>query len=215
MTPKDYYTTLGIPVGSSPEAVKKAYRGLVMRYHPDKNPGNAYAAAHFQEVQEAYDVLSDPLRREDYHQQRSLWKATGKAFENASPLTPDQVLRQAIRLDENVRAMDRYRMDREGIAHTITRLLHDTFRLDDFREPSVCAQIAHFLLRAADPLPLRMVVPFRESLLRLAAGDEAVLGEIVIFYKRKKLEQYVSRYQTLLLVIVAFALCYLAYRLSH
>ncbi|TDX00744.1 J domain-containing protein [Dinghuibacter silviterrae] len=203
---KDYYATLGIPVGSTPDAVKKAYRRLVMRYHPDKNAGEA---AYFREIQEAYDVLSDPLRREDYHQQRNLWKAGGKAFEAPGPLTPDQVLREAIRLYEKVRAMDLYRMDREGIAHAIRRLLDDTVRVGGD------ARIAHFLLLSAAPLELRLVQPFREAFENLAAGDPSVLAEIAAFYKRKNKEAWVARYQTPLLILAALALCFLAYLLSR
>jgi curved DNA-binding protein CbpA len=212
---KDYYTILGIPAGSSPEAVKKAYRRLVMRFHPDKTGGDAYTAAYFREVQEAYDVLSDPLRREDYHQQRSLWKATGKAFDQSGPLTPDLVLRQAVRLHETVRVMDRYRMDQEGIGHSIQRILRDAVGLTDFRDLRTNAQIVHFLLLAAEPLPRRLLLAFREPMEELASGDDAVLGETADFFRRKKREQVLTRYQTPLLILAALALCYLAYRLSR
>lgn len=207
---KDYYATLGIPVGATPGAIKKAYRHLVMRHHPDKNAGEA---AFFREIQEAYDVLSDPLRREDYHQQRSLWKATGKTFEAPAPLTPEEVLRQAIRLYEKVRAMDLYRIDREGITHAIRRLLDDAQRLNN--EPKVSAQTAHFLLLAAAPLPQSLAHPLRAALEHLASEDTDIQAEIVVFYKRKRNEQLVARYQTPLLILAALALCYLAYIVSR
>ena len=212
---KDYYTILGLPAGAAPEAVKKAYRRLVMRFHPDKTGEDAYAAAHFREVQEAYDVLSDPLRREDYHQERNLWKATGKAFDETGPLTPELMLRQAVRLNETVRAMDRYRMDRDGIAQSIRRILRDTHALDGFHDPRAGAQVVHFLLLAGEPLPLALVLPFRESMEQLASGDRSVLDEINVFFRRKKREQLLTRVQTPLLILAALALCYLAYRLSR
>ena len=212
---KDYYTILGLPAGATPEAVKKAYRRLVMRFHPDKTGGDAYTAAHFREVQEAYDVLSDPLRREDYHQQRNLWKATGKAFDETGPLTPELMLRQAVRLNEAVRAMDRYRMDRDGIGHSIRRILHDTITLEGFRDPRASTQVIHFLLLAAEPLPLSLVLPFRESMEQLAESDKSVLDEINVFFRRKKRERLLTRVQTPLLILAALALCYLAYRLSR
>jgi curved DNA-binding protein CbpA len=207
---KDYYATLGVPAGAGADAVKKAYRRLVMRYHPDKNPGDALAAAHFREVQEAYDVLSDPLRREDYHQQRGLWKAGGRAFEAPGPLTPDQVLQQAIRLYEKVRAMDLYRVDRDGIAHAIQRLIEDAHRVGD-----VPPQTVHFLLSSAAPLKERQVLPFLEAFRHMAAGDPGILAETVAFYKKKRNERWLSRYQTPLLILAALALCFLAYVLSR
>src|SRR5881398_3868385 len=60
------YDTLGVKKGASADEVKKAYRKLAAKYHPDKNPGDATAEEKFKEVQNAYDVLSDPEKRKQY-----------------------------------------------------------------------------------------------------------------------------------------------------
>jgi curved DNA-binding protein len=62
----DYYKLLGVDRNASPEAIKKAYRKLAHKYHPDKNPGNKAAEAKFKEISEAYAVLSDKTKREQY-----------------------------------------------------------------------------------------------------------------------------------------------------
>jgi molecular chaperone DnaJ len=66
--PRDYYEVLGVPRDASPEQVKKAYRDLAFRYHPDKNPGNKEAEERFKEATAAYEVLSDGEKRSRYDQ---------------------------------------------------------------------------------------------------------------------------------------------------
>ncbi len=66
MARRDYYETLGIPKQATPEEVKKAYRQLALKYHPDRNPGDKQAEERFKEINEAYSVLSDPQKRQQY-----------------------------------------------------------------------------------------------------------------------------------------------------
>ena len=65
---RDYYEVLGVSRSADASAIKKAYRKLAKKYHPDSNVGDASAAEHFKEVNEAYDVLGDEKKRKLYDQ---------------------------------------------------------------------------------------------------------------------------------------------------
>ena len=65
---RDYYEVLGVDKNADEAAIKKAYRVLAKKYHPDMNPGDAEAEKKFKEASEAYAVLSDPEKRKQYDQ---------------------------------------------------------------------------------------------------------------------------------------------------
>jgi molecular chaperone DnaJ len=69
---KDYYGVLGVPKNASSSEIKKAYRKLAQRYHPDANPGDADAEDRFKEISAAYDVLGDEERRTSYDRVREM-----------------------------------------------------------------------------------------------------------------------------------------------
>ena len=63
---RDYYEVLGLQKGASEDEIKKAFRKMAMKYHPDRNPGDKDAEEKFKEVNEAYSILSDPDKKNKY-----------------------------------------------------------------------------------------------------------------------------------------------------
>ena len=83
MAQKDYYRILGVSENASQEEIKRAYRRLAKKYHPDANPGDPSAAERFKEINEAHEVLSDPQKRKQYDDLRHFASTgfTGRGFE--------------------------------------------------------------------------------------------------------------------------------------
>src|SRR5206468_11789091 len=85
---KDYYKTLGVDKSATSAEIKSAYRKLARKHHPDVNPNNKEAEQRFKEVNEAYQVLSDPEKRKKYDE-------LGADWERGAP--EDEVLRRYAR----------------------------------------------------------------------------------------------------------------------
>jgi molecular chaperone DnaJ len=81
---KDFYAVLGVSKDVSAADLKKAYRKLARKYHPDSNPGNAAAEAKFKEISEAHAVLADPEQRQEYDQMRAMGPGRPR-FTSAAP----------------------------------------------------------------------------------------------------------------------------------
>ena len=97
MSPKDYYKILGVPENAPVDAIKKTYRILAKKYHPDANPNNKAAEEKFKEISEAYYVLSDEKKRREYDEYRrsgfSGPSGGGQGFQGAQGFNFEEILR--------------------------------------------------------------------------------------------------------------------------
>ncbi|AEB12245.1 molecular chaperone DnaJ [Marinithermus hydrothermalis] len=79
---KDYYAILGVSRDASQDEIKRAYRKLALKYHPDKNPGDKEAEERFKEINEAYSVLSDPEKRAQYDRFGTTYPGAGREYQD-------------------------------------------------------------------------------------------------------------------------------------
>jgi DnaJ-class molecular chaperone len=82
---KDYYTTLGVSKGSTEKEIKQAFRKLARKHHPDVNPGDKAAEARFKDINEAYEVLGNPVSRKKYDELGANWRAYEQAAAHGGP----------------------------------------------------------------------------------------------------------------------------------
>ncbi len=109
MATKDYYQILELEAGADKSSIKKAYRKLAMRYHPDKQGGSESTSVHFEEIQEAYETLSDAYKREQYLQGRWLEQAMGKNAEGF--LSASEIIKLTIKTEQYLSGVDKFKLD--------------------------------------------------------------------------------------------------------
>jgi curved DNA-binding protein CbpA len=209
---KDYYKILEVTPVASQQEIKKSFRRLALRYHPDKNGGNHLAEAWFKEVQEAYEVLSDPQQREEYHYKRWYNRSVGEGF-SETDLTPDGILAECRKLKNYVVSMNIFQVDYDALSYHIRQLLSGSNIniLHQFNQGGVNREISRSLLRAAEPLPHAYFQPITLLLAKLAGADETMLREINQAALQRKQRDYWHKYKWVVVVIITALICWLMY----
>ena len=216
MSKRDYYETLGVSKSSSPDEIKKAYRKLAQQYHPDKTQNDLYASAQFAEIKEAYEVLTNPAKKEYYLQQRWYNQSIGKR-KSQDVITPVTVLIQALELEKYVSLLDVFRMDKKGLEEYILGLLPDSTieQLKKFNEPETNRQIVTIVIKAMTPLPQAYTESIIPQLEKLSAGD-SMAGEILTAFIGKTKRKYKKEKYSLIIIITAtLILCLLIFLASR
>ena len=208
---KDYYQILQIQPHSTLAEIKQAFRRLAMIYHPDKNPNDKYAEVQFKEIKEAYEVLTNPVKKENYLQQRWYSQSIGKR-RTAETITPVSILKLVLELEQYVSRLDVHRMNREGLSDYIDQLLSTGTieNLKQFNEPEINKHIITSALSAMQPLSLRYLGKLPERLGTLA-DDETSLHQIRNFLKNRKRAFLWERYKVAVIILFTIFICMIIY----
>ncbi len=211
MTLKDYYEILELPADASAGDIKKAYRKLAMRYHPDRNHASPFARHHFQEVSEAYTVLSNPVTRSEYHEKRKRLHPDEK--HPRFVLVAGDLVRQAAELDREWHEMDLFRMDQEALRHRLLQLLNDR-HLQIMNEGATATEKEQFFkstIHTAALLPYPLLAEVLPKLTLLSAGYPSETALLAGFERKQKKEYLWNKYQGFLVLFLALAISLLIY----
>ncbi len=208
---KDYYQILQIEPHSNLAEIKQAFRRLAMIYHPDKNPNDKYAEVQFNEIKEAYEVLTNPAKKENYLQQRWYNQSIGKR-RTAETITPVSILKLVLELEQYVSRLDVHRMNKEGLSGYIDELLSTGTieNLKQFNEPEINKQIITSTLSAMQPLSMKFLGKLPERLGTLA-DDETSLHRIKNFLKNRKRAFLWERYKVAVIILFTIFICLVIY----
>jgi curved DNA-binding protein CbpA len=210
MIVKDYYKVLEVTPVASLQEIKKAFRRLAVQYHPDKNDGDRLAAARFMEIQEAYEVLSDPQKREEYNYNRWYTRQTGSGYAQ-KPLSPEELIASSDRLRDAIASMNFFQVDFHSLSAYILQLLSPTNIgiLHQFNIIHNNRRIIKSLLQSAGPLPLKDHLPVHASLMQLAGDDGEMKQLLQQALRSKKQRARWDRYKWILVVLIIAFVCWL------
>jgi curved DNA-binding protein CbpA len=208
---KDYYKILELPPSATLKEIKTAYRRLAHQYHPDKSGNDLYAAAQFEIIKEAYEVLSNPAKKEYYLQQRWYNQSIGKKH-TETVITPVTVLKQVLELDKYVSTLDVHRMDKEGLYNYIMDMLSEETikKINGFNEPDAGKSIVESVLKSAWPLPWKYAKPLSERLNTIHTNADTLQAISQYAHHSRSMDNW-DKYKAWLLLLIVLLLCLFIY----
>ena len=205
---KDYYTILELHPSATRDEIKKAYRRLAHQYHPDKKNNDPYAAVKFSDIKEAYEILSNPVKKDQYLQQRWFAQSIGNKLKK-EPITPVAILKQMLELNRYVSKLDSHRMHHEGLFNHIKTILSEENinTLNSFNEPAINKEIILAALKSGNALSYRFVTPFTEQLKKITINDEAINKKVEQFILQHKQTNYWEKKKIGVILFIVLFIC--------
>ena len=211
---KDYYKILGVPPSATQQELKKAYRALAIKYHPDKNPENSLAEAFFKEIQEAYAILSVPGKRAKYDDERWLSGMGSKVQQQA--VTPSWLVNICQQLNVSLAAMDTYRMSQGALQAYILLILTDAHLgiLQQENDVSINKTVITQLLKATEKLEAKYLPDIMHRLLILAKDDNDMMLAIYGYEEGRQKQTRMEQWRPYIILLITLLLCLFMYLFS-
>jgi len=215
MIPKDYYKILDVKPTAEASAIKRNYRKLAMRYHPDKNPGDALAAEVFSDIAEAYGVLSNAEQRRAYNEKKFNIFSTGRY--SAPVITQTSITANLNKLQQTIDTLDPYRLNRDALYVSICRIASE--EVTDFLKEEQDGTFNRFFiertLQCGKLLTLQYIDKLSPALFDIAGTDEAARSSIEAFIQTARRSNTWNRYKAVVVVVIALVLCLLVFLLGR
>lgn len=226
MPSRDYYLVLNVQPGATAAEIKLAYRKLALQYHPDRNGGNAHTEILFKEINEAYGVLSNEQRRDDYNRLRDahrsrVYTATSTASQSTTqntkrqqqPLTGKAVLFQCTHLRGVIEKANPFAIDVDSLYAKIENILSDSHIHTLLYENKrlLISQVIHELLACCRPLPENYFNAVTPRLYKLAGTDAIMRNAIQQAVTQKRHDSFWQKYKFWWVLVVTLIICLLIY----
>lgn len=215
MPVKDYYRILGVAPGSDIPTIKKAFRRLALVHHPDKSNASAENSIYFQELQEAYQTLSDPYKREQYLYNRWLEKSMGHQLDQA--MSANEILHLFIKAEQYLTQTDHYRTNSH---HLLQQMLH-TFserRIQIILEGKNEQQILNTIdlaLKLSNRLKANEIEKALQHFSQLLDPKPFLREEWLQLLEKKKRDESLEKWKLPMMLLITILLCLAIYRISR
>jgi curved DNA-binding protein CbpA len=211
---KDYYKILEVTSSAAPDEIKKSYRRLALKYHPDKTNGDKTAESKFREIKEAYDVLSKAVRREgyDYDWNRFYKRQSSSATNRKSDtkkndsFTPGSVLIA-------VQKLKHWAATTPGIPpaelyNNLNRLLnHNIIKsLLIWGDVIVNRKIIYYVLKICNYLPFAYIESITVRIAKIAGPDNEIIEKIYAYSKKRKREHNLAKLKGAIAILILISL---------
>lgn len=216
---KDYYKILEVSPTATAADIKKSYRRLALKYHPDKNNGNTLSEAHFKEIQEAYRVLGNELKRNEYNYHRTASSQYGfqpQSKKQTAPASAQSILNQTVDFKKKVTTLDPYRMNKLAVFQQIEHLLsgYNIQVIQQQHDPKINKKIIENILVCSRYLPYVHVERICFQLAAIAGTDNLMYQHIYNFSKKARLRTYWNKYKVIAALVVTILLCILIFSIN-
>jgi molecular chaperone DnaJ len=214
---KDYYAILECTPMSTLDEIKRNYRRLAMQFHPDKNAGDHYAAAHFNDIKSAYETLTQPEKKAKWLEERWLSQVLNTNYSEKEPLTPLLILKKVLQIEKYISTLDIYRMDHWTLSNELEAFLctENLECLKQFNQPEVNNTIIQYILQSLEKIQTHYSQPVWDKLMAFAKDDALILSKIRKAFQQIKRKEKIAASTLPIVLALTILLCLLLFFLSR